>query len=414
MPDIFRIATGDAPASGTQDYTHADITNVTAALVFAFNSATDADDDNLMVQMGAWDDANNQWCLGIRTPDASTSGFFGCGSNPTDGYVIRGAPDGTNERNATAAATPSGNGIRLTWNSNSETMRVVVLLIQLESGGAQAGMDDKSATVTGTTTVTTTGITPNCVLFGHVAQPVSAVATAFSTSCVSWGVAIDNGSSLEEAYSLMRTQPISTISQVATRVSTTRVGAWTGSAGGELGAISCTAMASGSFEVTNDIGTTAHAFGYLALELADTPDLNVVTTPTSGAAWDPYTDTVKRDAVVGFVSSAVSADSEQSSGAGAAGMGVWMVDSKGTEEGAFGFSDDAVTPSDTSGRDSAAMIIQIAKGTPDFTASSPTIDSSGLSFDAANVSTATSAHQVVFLSLGRQDIVIPVPLGPWR
>lgn len=403
MADIFRVVTGTAPNSGTQDYTHADITNITAAVIMVCSSGLDSDDDHFGHQIGFWDGTDGT-CLGARCPDASVGGGgIACGSNTTDGEVVDITPDATNQRTATCAAASGNDGITLTWNTNSnEPLNVTVLLIQLSSGNAKCGMQDKSATVSQAVTVTTTGVTPNCVLFTHCATATADIDNGFPTAQISYGIAVDNGASIDENVALFRMQTISTNLESRSGLYTGYCGAWFGASGGGLaGAISCTDMSAGSFDVTNDIGTTAQAFGYLALELEDVPKTAVVTSPTDGAEWDPYTDTLKRDAVLMFVVPAAAADTEYTSGAGTEGIGHYVVDSTGTEQGAFAYHEDGLGTSNTSGRHSSALIIQDAQGTPDLTASAPTFDDSGLVFAAANVSTATSAHQILLVGLGQ-------------
>ncbi len=244
------------------------------------------------------------------------------------------------------------------------------------------------------------------------------MAAAFSTSSLSWGAAVDNGASIDESCHIYRPQYVGgTTSRVGSHSANDMCGGWCGNDGVPLGEISCTDMASGSFEITNNVGTTAHAFGYLALELEDTPALFNVTTPTDGNEWDPYTDTLKRDAVVGLVSSAGALNTNYSAAPDAASVGHYVVDSDGNEDGAVAYSEEEVGTSNTSGRHSAALIVQDAQGTPDFTASAPTFDADGLVFDAANVSAATNAFQVIFIAMGQAaqepgeqaSIVVPTP-----
>jgi hypothetical protein len=424
VADIFRVVTGTSPTSGTQDYTHTDITSIDAAIILATDSSSDADSDNWGYGVGFWDGTDGV-SFSQRHPHSSTNNPGMSGSTATDDYVVRVCPDATavdtNIRTATCAAATGSDGVTLSWNTNAVTsLYVTVILIQLDSGAVKCGMEDKNATVTGTTTVTTTGVNPNAVFFIHTPTPIASVDNAFSTGSLSFGIACDDGASgIDQGCVGHKPQYITSLLQSALRADNTKCGNSINNNGTTLSEISCTNLGTGNFEVTNDKQATAYAFGYLALQLTDTPKIAFSTTPTDGAEYDPYTDTQQRDAVIGIVSAGAAVNTGYSSGADTAGHGYYVVDSTGTQSGAFCATEDAVTPSNCSNRHSAALIIQgSTAGTPDLTASSPTFDDTGLVFSAANVSTATNAHQVLFIGLGAaanpiNETVYPFT-GPWR
>lgn len=393
--DSIRAVRLQAPTSGTQDYEVAGFGNPTAAIAFAHNSSSDADADNMTRCIAFWDGTTD--VLHRHMSDDGEGVTSNDWTSTRNDNFISVVSTNLAERTATIALAPGGNGVRLTWNTESGNQPWVTVLL-IKANNAASGTDLYNATENSTTVISGLGFDPNFVFF---ANDRGTALNASSSIGSAWGFSSDESGGITNYAVGERFQYADPLVKNIW-VSDAYSGLRPADSGALQNGYDLTSYDTGGFTVTTRLGSNAARFIYLAVEFADVPETFQAVTTTAAGDWDPYTDTQERQSVLFFTTAASTLNTSNTSGDAAGGFGYYFVSTEGDKFGASMISEDAVTPNkDASGRHSAKLIIQPQNaGAPLFDATNPAFDSTGLVFADADVNEDATARYVIGVGFG--------------
>jgi hypothetical protein len=397
MADLLQAAVrAQAPATDTtQDFEVSGFGTPTAAIIYA-TFGNDANADHAYMSQGFWDgtsavcsQANSEHGINPH----STTFTRRNGTHTGKGVRIRLSPseDPDDLREATVSNAPGGNGIRLTWSSDTNTygiLRPYVTVILISANDAQTGTLQANAVVDSSTIVDTLGFTPKFIIFGFLGtiscgfSSYQGEATTPLQRCISHGS--DGGGANESSESSTWTSYSAVMHKGSESI---------------LSAYECTEMSStssGRFVITTRLGAHPEYLSYLALDFDTVPRIFSAGIPTSGD-FDPYTDTVQPQSVLMITGGNTSTNTEQSGPAGAGGIGFYFAhdDTTPVERGGYTVDEDGVTTTNSSGQSKDALLIQDDVGTTLVEADTIDFDSTGIRFASANITHDSSTRYVI-------------------
>lgn len=420
------VAHVQSPSSNTtQDYTVSGFGTPDFAIVIAqdFVSATPANTMHNGYASGyviGFTDGTTSHCAGSVVKDGvnPTNADVGYGRIDTDDVVYYKRLKGDT---AATADTPTfiTDGLRLTWSTGTDRPGVSVILIQWDAGeSAKIGTFTSSGTVDTATTVTTTGVDPNFVwIFG-----ISGTAAADNDAddpCLSVGMAVDNGSSIDQfVHCHYKHNTAQSNVDAAGSIAPDRAGLGFTTSKTKQYELEVTAMGTDDFAVTTRAGSgsvTAQTWMYLAVEFATPAELFMANAPTSTGDWDAATMSFQPESVFVIPTNLAVDDGTDNTGAESKNQSFYYAN-KNSEEAYFhSYNNEAPSVTTTDARFKYNNRLEwngnVNGSTPSGNADSgPTFDSSGVIWDVTNA--ASHAFRTIILGVFETPSGIDPNPGP--
>lgn len=398
--NIKLINTILVPDSGgnTQDITISGFGTPNAVIMFTSGkSSTSA--GHYRGQIGYW--ASNSQHVVYSGLQEATSSFSGGGGIIPDSIVYN-KYDSTVRSQAYISETIT-DGIRLTYTKapTSTDHEIYATFIFFGGINASAGLVAGPSSTDGSIDITGLGFTPR-LIFATTHR--SGYAGSTSIGSLPFGVAFDNGSSIEELQAIHTCRVISPLETGGYVGNTLGSAAVVTEEGINPGYFEVTNMYSGGFEITaRTAALNSYYFGYLAL---DVPGIDIklseATAPTSAGNWDPVATSFTPQFLFMYshgsgTSNSWVADSNDQ------GLTIYATDSTGTQAGYSAFvknGESTTTPSPLAFYSNTEGVIRDYLGTDKMSFGSPTFDATGVVFSDANVDHGSIGYKFLSLMIG--------------
>lgn len=283
------VVRGVTPTStGTQDWTHADITSWTSAIFIVSGATSDGSvTTTARMSYGMVDSAGRQGCLGNRVEHnraTTTHANVEASSDldPLGRCLVILNPTLNNTAGEASFHTALANGVRINWDTAPSSAFTVTCILFGGTTNARVG----NASGTGAGTVVNIGYRPDVAIVISGSFSVSSPSTTNNDCYPSLGFAVDDGSDTQKSIygnwdNLVPTTDADAI------VSTTRVG---GDIVGSTGVNNSLALAFSATGFTMTAASGSPDFIYLALEFsAVTVFKTAIETLPSGTGTQAFT-----------------------------------------------------------------------------------------------------------------------------
>lgn len=393
----IKVVTAElAPDSGTttQDITISGFGTPDAVMLFTVGDV--ATSGHYRGNIGFWD-GTTQFVVfsGLKEANSSIQGGGGIISDT----IYYSKYDSTVRTSAYISETIT-DGIRLTFSKEPGVdHEAYVTFIFFKGVNAKAGYISGASSTDGTGDVTGLGFTPR-LIFGTTHRLGYDGTTSIGS--LPFGVAFDNGSSIEQLQAIhtaRTSSPIETGGFVGSSLGTAAV---VTQSGVNPGYFDVTDMYNDGFEVTSRIAALdTYRFYYMAFDMPGVDiKLAEASAPTSAGNWDPVTTSFTPQFLFMYSHGSASSDSWVNS---ANDEGLTLYASDGTTQAghsAFVPNGSTTTPIGLSFYSSTEGVIRDYQGTDKMSFGSPTFDATGVVFSDANVDHGSLAYKFLTLMIG--------------